>query len=106
MARTKKKRWSYSAGERGRNRVRAFEHAVDWRFHVVLVLAHETGHRIGAIGRLLWSDVDFENRLLRWRDATDKNGRTHVTPMTNEALEALEWKGDRTPLGKILVEET
>lgn len=27
MARTKKKRWSYSTGERGKNRVRAFEHA-------------------------------------------------------------------------------
>ena len=27
MARTKKKGWSYSTGERGRNRVRAFEHA-------------------------------------------------------------------------------
>ncbi len=28
MARTKKKkRWSYSTGERGRNRVRAFQHA-------------------------------------------------------------------------------
>ena len=26
MARTRSKRWSYSAGERGRNRVRAFEH--------------------------------------------------------------------------------
>ena len=24
-------------------------HRVDWRFHVALVLAHETGHRIGAI---------------------------------------------------------
>ena len=27
MARTKKKRWSYSTGERGENRVRAFEHS-------------------------------------------------------------------------------
>ena len=26
MARTKKKGWSYSTGERGRNRVRVFEH--------------------------------------------------------------------------------
>src|SRR5919197_1026005 len=28
MASAKKKRWSFSAGERGRNRVRAFEHPV------------------------------------------------------------------------------
>lgn len=27
MARTKKKRWSYSTGERGRNRVWVFEHS-------------------------------------------------------------------------------
>jgi len=33
---------------------------VDWRFHVALVLAHETGHRIGAIRNLRWSDIDFE----------------------------------------------
>jgi hypothetical protein len=25
---------------------------VDWRFRVVLILAHETGHRIGAIRKL------------------------------------------------------
>ncbi len=28
---------------------------VDWRFRVALVLAHETGHRIGAIRQLRWS---------------------------------------------------
>ena len=28
---------------------------VDWRFRVALVLAHETGHRIGAIRQLGWS---------------------------------------------------
>ena len=32
---------------------------MDWRFHVALVLAHETGHRIGAIRQLQWSDVDL-----------------------------------------------
>ena len=35
---------------------------VDWRFHVALVLAHETGHRIGAIRQLRWFDIDFERR--------------------------------------------
>ncbi len=33
---------------------------VDWRFHVALVLAHETGHRIGAIRQLRWSGIDSE----------------------------------------------
>ena len=32
---------------------------VGWRFHVALVLAHETGHRIGAIRNLRWSDITF-----------------------------------------------
>ena len=32
---------------------------IDWRFRVALVLAHETGHRIGAIRQLRWSDVDM-----------------------------------------------
>ena len=34
---------------------------VDWRFRVALVLAHETGHRIGAIRQLRWSDIDLED---------------------------------------------
>ena len=29
---------------------------IDWRFRVALVLAHETGQRIGAIRQLRWSD--------------------------------------------------
>ena len=32
--------------------------AMDWRFRVALVIAHETGHRIGAIRQLRWSDID------------------------------------------------
>ena len=51
---------------------------VDWRFHVALVLAHETGHRIGAIRQLLWSDVDMENALLNWRGGTEKTGYAHT----------------------------
>ena len=33
---------------------------VDWRYRLALVLAHETGHRIGAIRKLKWSDVDLK----------------------------------------------
>ena len=35
---------------------------VDWRFRVALVLAHETGHRIGAIRKLQRSDIDMEGK--------------------------------------------
>ena len=63
---------------------------VEWRFRVALVLAHETGHRIGAIRQLRWNDIDFEGRTIRWRAKHDKSGHEHVTPVTAEALEVLE----------------
>ena len=47
---------------------------VDWRFHVALVLAHETGHRIGAIRQLHWSDIDFEDGTILWSAEHDKSG--------------------------------
>ncbi|MDE2805452.1 MAG: tyrosine-type recombinase/integrase, partial [Gemmatimonadota bacterium] len=63
---------------------------VDWRFHVAFVLAHETGHRIGAIRNLRWSDIDFEGREVRWRAEHEKTGYEHVTPLTDEAVAALK----------------
>ena len=62
---------------------------VDWRFRVALVLAHETGHRIGAIRQLRWTDIDFEGGTVLWRAEHDKSGHRHVTPVTAEALEVL-----------------
>ena len=49
---------------------------VDWRFHLALVLAHETGHRIGAIRKLRWSGIDPEagiwrNHLILWDFAVE-----------------------------------
>ena len=63
---------------------------VGWRFHVALVLAHETGHRIGAIRNLRWSDINVENREIRWRAEHEKTGYEHITPVTDEAVAALE----------------
>ena len=63
---------------------------VNWRFHVALVLAHETGHRIGAIRKLRWSDIDLEGREIRWRAKHEKTGYEHRTPVTAEAIAALE----------------
>ena len=63
---------------------------VDWRFHVALVLAHETGHRIGAIRQLQWFDIDFEGKTIRWRAKHEKTGHEHTTPLTVEAIAALE----------------
>ncbi|WP_420449562.1 tyrosine-type recombinase/integrase [Candidatus Palauibacter sp.] len=68
---------------------------VDWRFRVALVLAHETGHRIGAIRQLRWVDIDFEDRTFVWRAEHEKTGYEHVTPMTDEAVAVLEEAAQR-----------
>ena len=70
---------------------------VDWRFQTALVLAHETGHRIGAIRALRWSDVDLEEGTVRWRAEHEKNGYEHETPLTGEAIGALEEARRRNP---------
>ena len=64
--------------------------SMDWRFRVALVITHETGHRIGAIRQLRWSDIDLEARVIRWRGEHEKTGYEHRTPLTAEALSVLE----------------
>ena len=64
-------------------------HDVDWRFHVTLVLAHETGHRIGAVRKLRWSDIDLDGETIRWRSEHEKTGYEHSTPATPQAIAAL-----------------
>ncbi len=63
---------------------------MDWRFRVALVLAHETGHRIGAIRHLRWCDIDTGAGVIWWRAEHDKTRFEHRTPVTNEALRVLE----------------
>ncbi len=70
---------------------------VDWRFHLALILAHETGHRIGAICKLRWCDIDFKGGTILWRAEHDKSGHEHVTPVTDEALDALEEARRKNP---------
>jgi integrase len=56
---------------------------------VLLVIAHETGHRIGSIRHLRWTDVDTTERIVRWRSEHDKTGVAHRTPLTDAANEVL-----------------
>ena len=70
---------------------------VDWRFHVALVLAHETGHRIGAIRQLRWSDIDLEGGMVLWRAKHEKTGYEHRTPVTTEAIAVLEEAKRKSP---------
>ena len=70
---------------------------IDWWFRVALVVAHETGHRIGAIRQIRWSDIDMEGGVVRWRAEHDKSGYEHRTPVTAEAIAALEEARKRNP---------
>ena len=70
---------------------------VNWRFHLALVLAHETGHRIGAVRQLRWSDIDLEGGIIRWRAEHEKSGYEHRTPVTPEAIEVLNAARRRNP---------
>ena len=73
--------------------------SMDWRFRVALVIAHETGHRIGAVRRLGWSDIDMEARIIRWRAENEKTGYEHRTPVTAEVLAVLEEARMQNPRG-------
>ena len=70
---------------------------VNWRFRVALVIAHETGHRIGAIRQLRWSDIDRADRTIRWRSEHEKTGYEHRTPVTVAVLEVLELARQHNP---------
>ena len=70
---------------------------VDWRFRVALVIAHETGHRIGAVRKLRWADIDLEDQIIRWRAENEKTGYEHRTPVTAEVLTVLEEARSRSP---------
>ena len=64
---------------------------VDWRLWVALVLAHETGHRIGSIRRLRWEDIHFTTGEIEWHWERDKEGNPHRTPMSPDARAAFEF---------------
>jgi integrase len=57
----------------------------------LLVVAHESGHRIGSIRQLMWRDVDLEAATVTWPAATDKRGKQHQTPLTIAAVAALKF---------------
>lgn len=59
-------------------------------FELALVLAHETGHRIGSVRLLRWSDIDRQRGMVRWAAEHDKIRFEHETILTPEALAALE----------------
>ncbi len=61
-----------------------------WQFGCLLLLAHESGHRLSAILSLQWRDVDLTRDRVTWRGEADKMGYEHVTPLTAAARQALD----------------
>lgn len=80
-----------------RNSPKAVSEKVGWRFAGALVLAHETGHRIGAILKLRWADIDLEKRQIVWRKESDKMGFEHETPLSGQAVTALKELRENNP---------
>ena len=66
-------------------------------FELALVIAHETGHRIGSIRLLRWSDVDFARTVIRWRAENDKIGFEHETVLTPVVKRSLQTARRRRP---------
>ena len=61
----------------------------NWQFAAALRLGRATGRRNNSIRQLLWSDIDQEQWLVRWRASTDKSGREDVVPLTPGAVAVL-----------------
>ena len=56
----------------------------------LLVLVHETGHRVGSVRQMRWADVDLTAKVVRWPAESDKIGFEHVTPLSAAAVDALD----------------
>lgn len=58
-------------------------------YHTALILAHETGHRIGAVRHLQWADIDWGRGIVKWQAEHDKLGFEHETILTETAVTVL-----------------
>ena len=58
--------------------------ALPARLRPVLVLAYYTGMRKSEILGLLWSQVDFQARVIRLEPGTTKNDEARIVPLTGE----------------------
>jgi integrase len=65
----------------------------------LLIITHETGHRVAAVRQLRWSDIDIEQGTALWRAETDKTEREHITPLSGQAVAALREQEQRSEWG-------
>lgn len=58
---------------------------------LLLLVVNETGHRVGAVRQLRWSDVDLASDapMIRWRGTGDKMGYEHATYCSPSLVEVL-----------------
>ncbi|MGH7575469.1 MAG: hypothetical protein ACREM1_10160 [Longimicrobiales bacterium] len=70
-------------------RERLIEHQPSWQMGLALTIGRHTRRRNNAVRQLLWSDLDFDTQMIRWRSETDKAGRANVTFMPEEIIEPL-----------------
>jgi integrase len=62
-----------------------------------VTLAIETGARYGTIRTLQWSNVDFENRCLKWGKDKTAAGTGRVIPLSQRAVAALSFWATHFP---------
>lgn len=75
---------------------RAMMEKVGRGFSRVLVLANETGHLVGSIRQLRWSDVHLDKHTISWRAQGSKLRWEHVTMLSAAAVAALKVAKKRT----------
>jgi integrase len=62
-----------------------------------VTLAIETGARYGTIRTLLWGNVDFENRCLKWGKDKTEAGTGRIVPLSQRAVAALSFWATHFP---------
>ena len=70
--------------------VRAAAAVMGGREECLVVLAWETGHRVGSLRQLRWSDVELESGRMHFRGENDKIGHDHWNPLHAEAVAILK----------------
>jgi integrase len=67
--------------------------------HDSIVMSVKTGCRQGELIRLMDDDIDFENKVITFRDT--KNGYDHTIPMSEELIPLLERRVELSVVGQL-----
>ena len=64
---------------------------------VMFILALYTGSRVGVVRKLMWGNVDFEKRRLRWGKDKSASGDHRYVPLARRALESMRLWAENFP---------